>query len=175
MFYQKESTFPWGGQLGIRSYSSLLKILDKNKSTLLFTNTRNQSERWYQCLKFCLPEMEEKIALHHGSLDKDSRKIVEEGVKKGFIKWVVCTSSLDLGIDFQPADQIVQIGSAKNIARLIQRQKEFIGLRNTKIIFMPTNSLELFEISAMRRIIKSGISEKIKLFNYLWMFSSASC
>ena len=117
---EEETTFPWGGHLGIRSYSSLLKILDKNKSTLLFTNTRNQSERWYQCLKFCLPEMEEKIALHHGSLDKDERKIVEDGVKNGLIKWVVCTSSLDLGIDFQPVDQIVQIGSAKNLARLIK-------------------------------------------------------
>ncbi len=162
---EEETTFPWGGHLGIRSYSSLLKILDKNKSTLLFTNTRNQSERWYQCLKFCLPEMEEKIALHHGSLDKDERKIVEDGVKKGLIKWVVCTSSLDLGIDFQPVDQIVQIGSAKNIARLIQRAGRSAHRPGgkSKIIFMPTNSLELFEISAMRRIIKSGVSEKINL------------
>ena len=63
---EEETTFPWSGHLGIRSHSSLLKILDKNKSTLLFTNTRNQSERWYQCLKFFLPEMEDKIALHHG-------------------------------------------------------------------------------------------------------------
>ena len=162
---EEETTFPWGGHLGIRSYSSLLKILDKNKSTLLFTNTRNQSERWYQCLKFCLPEMEEKIALHHGSLDKDERKIVEDGVKNGLIKWVVCTSSLDLGIDFQPVDQIVQIGSAKNLARLIQRAGRSSHRPGGKsnIIFMPTNSLELFEISAMRRIIKSGISEKINL------------
>lgn len=161
----KETTFPWSGHLGIRNYSSLLKILDKNKSTLLFTNTRNQSERWYQCLKFCLPEMDDKIALHHGSLDKDERKIVEEGVKHGFIKWVVCTSSLDLGIDFQPVDQIVQIGSAKNLARLIQRagRSAHRPCGKSKIIFMPTNSLELFEISAMRRIIKSGISEKINL------------
>ncbi len=162
---EEETTFPWGGHLGIRSYSSLLKILDKNKSTLLFTNTRNQSERWYQCLKFCLPEMEDKIALHHGSLDKDERKIVEDGVKNGLIKWVVCTSSLDLGIDFQPVDQIVQIGSAKNLARLIQRAGRSAHRPGGKsnIIFMPTNSLELFEISAMRRIIKSGISEKINL------------
>ena len=65
--------------------------------------------------------MEDKIALHHSSLDKEDRKRVEEGVKDGLIKWVVCTSSLDLGVDFQPVDQIVQIGSAKNLARLIQR------------------------------------------------------
>ena len=162
---EEETTFPWSGHLGIRSYSLLLKVLDKNKSTLLFTNTRNQSERWYQCLRFCLPEMEDKISLHHGSLDKDDRKIVEDGVKNGSIKWVVCTSSLDLGIDFQPVDQIVQIGSAKNLARLIQRAGRSAHRPGgkSKIIFMPTNSLELLEISAMRRIIKSGVSEKIKL------------
>ncbi len=162
---EEETTFPWSGHLGIRSYSLLLKVLDKNKSTLLFTNTRNQSERWYQCLRFCLPEMEDKISLHHGSLDKDERKIVEDGVKNGSIKWVVCTSSLDLGIDFQPVDQIVQIGSAKNIARMIQRAGRSAHRPGgkSKIIFMPTNSLELLEISAMRRIIKSGISENIKL------------
>ncbi|MBO6960465.1 MAG: ligase-associated DNA damage response DEXH box helicase [Prochlorococcus marinus CUG1438] len=162
---EKKTTFPWSGHLGIRSHSSLLKILDKNKSTLLFTNTRNQSERWYQCLRFNLPDMEDKIALHHGSLDKDARKKVEEGVKEGLIKWVVCTSSLDLGVDFQPVDQIVQIGSAKNLARLIQRAGRSAHRPGgkSKIIFMPTNSLELLEISAMRRIIKSGISEKIRL------------
>ena len=159
------STFPWSGHLGIRSNSRLLKILDKNKSTLLFTNTRNQSERWYQCLKFYLPDMEDKIAIHHGSLDKDERRIVENGVKNGLIKWVVCTSSLDLGVDFQPVDQIVQIGSAKNLGRLIQRAGRSAHRPGgkSKIIFMPTNSLELLEISAMRRIIKNGISEKIKL------------
>ena len=162
---EHKTTFPWSGHLGIRSHSSLLKILDKNKSTLLFTNTRNQSERWFQCLNFYLPEMSKKIAIHHGSLDKESRKSVEEGVKNGLIKWVVCTSSLDLGIDFQPVDQIVQIGSAKNLARLIQRAGRSAHRPGgeSKIIFMPTNSLELLEISAMRRIIKRGISEKIRL------------
>jgi len=78
---EEETTFPWSGHLGIRSHSSLLKILDKNKSTLLFTNTRNQSERWYQCLKFFLPEMEDKIALQHGSLDKEDRKELKKGLK----------------------------------------------------------------------------------------------
>ena len=162
---EEKTAFPWSGHLGIRNYSSLLKILDKNKSTLLFTNTRNQSEKWYQCINFCIPEMEGKLAIHHGSLDKDDRKNVEEGIKNGSIKWVVCTSSLDLGVDFQPVDQIVQIGSAKNLARLIQRAGRSAHRPGgkSKIIFMPTNSLELLEISAIRRIIKSGISEEIRL------------
>ncbi len=158
-------TFPWSGHLGIKSHKSLIKEIDKSKSTLIFTNTRNQSERWFQCLRYFNPEMEDNIALHHGSLDKEDRKLVEEGVKAGSIKWVVCTSSLDLGVDFQPVDQIVQIGSAKNIGRLIQRAGRSAhkpgGL--SKILFMPTNALELLEISAMRRLINKGITEKIKI------------
>ena len=158
-------TFPWSGHLGLRSHKSLLKIIDKNKSTLLFTNTRNQSERWFQCLRFYNPEISDKIALHHGSLDKDHRKSVEEGVKNGSIKWVVCTSSLDLGVDFQPVDQIVQIGSAKNLARLIQRAGRSAHKPGgkSKIIFMPTNALELLEVSAMRRILENKETERIKL------------
>tara|TARA_Y100000589_G_scaffold141138_1_gene134744 strand:- start:6532 stop:9006 length:2475 start_codon:yes stop_codon:yes gene_type:complete len=158
-------TFPWSGHLGIKSHKFLLDKIDKNKSTLFFTNTRNQSERWFQCLKFFNPEMGDKIALHHGSLDKEERKNVEEGVKRGSIKWVVCTSSLDLGVDFQPVDQIVQIGSAKNLARLIQRAGRSAHKPEgvSKILFMPTNALELIEISAIKRILNKGITEKINL------------
>ena len=161
----KIGTFPWSGHLGIKSHKSLIKEIDKSKSTLIFTNTRNQSERWFQCLRYFNPDMEDNIALHHGSLDKEARKSVEEGVKKGSIKWVVCTSSLDLGVDFQPVDQIVQIGSAKNIGRLIQRAGRSAHKPGgiSKILFMPTNALELLEISAMRRLISKGITEKINI------------
>ncbi len=161
----KIGTFPWSGHLGIKSHKSLIKEIDKSKSTLIFTNTRNQSERWFQCLRYFNPEMEDNIALHHGSLDKEDRKLVEEGVKEGIIKWVVCTSSLDLGVDFQPVDQIVQIGSAKNIGRLIQRAGRSAHKPGgiSKILFMPTNALELLEVSAMRRLINKGITERINI------------
>ncbi len=161
----KIGTFPWSGHLGIKSHKSLIKEIDKSKSTLIFTNTRNQSERWFQCLRYFNPEMEDNIALHHGSLDKEDRKLVEEGVKEGSIKWVVCTSSLDLGVDFQPVDQIVQIGSAKNIGRLIQRAGRSAHKPGgiSKILFMPTNALELLEVSAMRRLINKGITERINI------------
>ncbi len=157
--------FPWSGHLGLKSHKSLLERIDINKSTLIFTNTRNQSERWFQCLRYYNPEMENKIAIHHGSLDKEERKNVEEGVKAGVIKWVVCTSSLDLGVDFQPVERIVQIGSAKNLARLVQRAGRSAhkpgGL--SKILFMPTNALELLEASTMRRLLHKGITEKINI------------
>ena len=158
-------SFPWSGHLGIRSHQSLLKMIDKNKSTLFFTNTRNQSERWFQCLKYYNSDIEDRIAIHHGSLDRDERQFVEEGVKNGSIKWVVCTSSLDLGVDFQPVDQIVQIGSAKNLTRLIQRAGRSAHKPGgfSKIIFMPTNALELLEVSAMRRVLEEEITENISL------------
>ena len=156
-------TLPWSGHLGLRSHKYLLEEIEKNKSTLFFTNTRSQSEKWFQCLKFYYPEMGNKIAIHHGSMDKDDRRNVEEGVKCGEIKWVICTSSLDLGVDFQPVEQIVQIGSPKNLARLIQRagRSSHKPGGKSKLIFMPTNALELIELSAMRRIIYKNISEEI--------------
>ena len=101
---------PWSGHLGLRSHKYLLEEIEKNKSTLFFTNTRSHAEKWFQCLKFYYPEMGNKIAIHHSSMDKEDRRNVEEGVKNGIIKWVICTSSLDLGVDFQPVEQIVQIG-----------------------------------------------------------------
>ena len=158
-------TFSWSGHLGLRSHKFLLEEIEKNKSTLFFTNTRSQSEKWFQCLKFYYPEMNNKIAIHHSSLDKNDRRNVEEGVKCGDIKWVICTSSLDLGVDFQPVEQIVQIGSPKNLARLIQRagRSSHKPGGKSKLIFMPTNALELIELSAMRRIIYKDIAEEINL------------
>ena len=103
-------TFPWAGHLGLRMFETLVEALDIEKSTLIFTNTRNQAERWYQALNFALPEEVDRIALHHGSIDVKEREAIEAGVKSGDIKWVVCTSSLDLGVDFQPVERVVQIG-----------------------------------------------------------------
>ena len=114
-------SFPWGGHLGLRMFEALVAALDIATSTLIFTNTRNQAERWYQALHFALPDHEHEIALHHGSIDVKEREAIETGVKAGAIKWVVCTSSLDLGVDFQPVERVVQIGSAKKLARLLQR------------------------------------------------------
>ncbi len=113
--------FPWAGHLGLHMHESLVAALDPGVSTLLFTNTRNQAERWYQCLRYVCPEMEGALALHHSAIDRAGREAIEAGVKEGSIRWVVCTASLDLGVDFQPVERVVQIGSAKNVARLLQR------------------------------------------------------
>ncbi len=145
--------FPWAGHLGLRMHETLVAALDPAVSTLLFTNTRNQAERWYQCLRYACPEMDDALALHHSAIDRAERERIEAGVKEGSIRWVVCTSSLDLGVDFQPVQRVVQIGSARNLARLLQRagrSGHSPGARST-VLFLPTNALELLELSAMRR------------------------
>lgn len=153
--------FPWGGHLGLRMYEELVAGLDPAVSTLLFTNTRNQAERWHQCLRFACPEMEGALALHHSSIDRAEREAIEAGVKAGALRWVVCTSSLDLGVDFQPVERVVQIGSAKNLARLLQRagRSAHCPGGTSQVLFMPTNALELLEVSAMRRGLAEGLVE----------------
>ena len=90
-------------------------------STLVFTNTRSQAEIWYQLLLQSRPDWAGLVALHHGSIEKASREWVELGLKEGRLKAVVATSSLDLGVDFLPVERVLQIGSAKGVARLLQR------------------------------------------------------
>ena len=158
---QAVDSFPWAGHLGLRMFEALVEALDIEKSTLIFTNTRTQAERWFQALQFSLPDHEAQIALHHGSIDKKEREAIEAGVKQGNIKWVVCTSSLDLGVDFQPVERVVQIGSAKNLARLLQRagRSAHVPEGTSEVFFLPTNALELLEISAFRRGLAAGAIE----------------
>ena len=154
-------TFPWAGHLGRQMNEPLVRALDPERSTLIFTNTRRNAERWYQLLLQAAPAMHERIALHHGSIAKAERERVEAGVRTGEIRWVVCTSSLDLGVDFQPVERIVQVGSAKGVARLLQRagRSAHVPEGVSDVLFVPTHALELLEISAIRRAIADGAIE----------------
>lgn len=154
-------SFPWAGHLGLRMLDELITALDIRRSTLIFTNTRSQAERWFQAIAYSLPDHTDEIALHHGSIDVKEREAIEAAVKEGTIKWVVCTSSLDLGVDFQPVERVVQIGSAKNLARLLQRagRSAHIPQGVSEIFFLPTNALELLEIAAFRRGLAAGAIE----------------
>ena len=154
--------FPWAGHLGLRMYEELVAALEPGVSTLLFTNTRNQAERWHQCLRYACPEMENALALHHSAIDRAEREAIEAGVKSGALRWVVATSSLDLGVDFQPVERVVQIGSAKNVARLLQRagRSAHSPGGTSQVLFMPTHALELLELSALRRGLAAGLVEQ---------------
>lgn len=147
--------YPWGGHLGIQMMPKVLDIIDRHTSTLIFTNTRSQCEIWYQRLLDARPDLAGLLALHHGSLSEEVRTWVEQALHDGRLKAVVCTSSLDLGVDFRPVDTVIQIGSPKGVARFMQRAGRS-GHRPgavSKIYFLPTHSLEIVEGSALRHAI----------------------
>jgi ATP-dependent Lhr-like helicase len=155
---EKLDRFPWAGHLGFALKEQLLSELDPEVSTLIFTNTRMQAERWFQFLLEARPEMESEIALHHSSLAREDREATEEGVKNGDLKWVVCTSSLDLGVDFQPVERVVQIGSPKMVARMLQRAGRSAHRPGGKsrLLFVPTNAWEILELEALKKSLASG-------------------
>jgi len=144
--------FPWGGHLGIHLAAKVLPIINQSKTTLIFTNTRSQAEIWYQELLKLQPDLAGILALHHGSLSEEIRQWVEAALHNGTLKAVVCTSSLDLGVDFRPVDTVIQIGSAKGIARFLQRagRSGHQPGATSKIWFVPTHSLEIIEGAALR-------------------------
>ena len=149
-----ESTerFPWGGHLGTRMTAAVIDQIDASGSSLVFTNTRAQAELWYQAILEARPDWAGLIALHHGSLDASVRGWVEAELKAGRLKCVVCTSSLDLGVDFSPVERVLQIGSAKGVARLLQRagRSGHSPGRPSRVTLVPTHALELIEAAAAR-------------------------
>ena len=147
---------PWAGHLGGKMVDKILPIIEAHTTTLIFTNTRGQSELWYQLLLEAQPELAGLLAIHHGSIDKKLRNWIEESISNGYLKAVVCTSSLDLGVDFKPVDCVIQIGSAKGIARFMQRagRSGHSPYERSKIYFIPTHSLELVEVSALKEAVK---------------------
>ena len=150
--------FPWGGHLGLQMLQPLIAEIEGSATTLVFTNTRSQAELWYQNLLDARPDWAGLIALHHGSLDREVREWVEQSLKTGSLKAVVCTSSLDLGVDFLPVERVLQIGSAKGIARLVQRagRSGHAPGRVSRVTLVPTNSLELLEAAGARAALARG-------------------
>jgi ATP-dependent Lhr-like helicase len=150
--------FPWAGHLGLSMLPAVEREIDGSRSTLVFTNTRSQAELWYQALLEARPDWAGTIALHHGSLDRGVREWVEAGLKSGSLKAVVATSSLDLGVDFSPVERVLQIGSCKGVARLLQRagRSGHAPGRPSRITLVPTHSIELLEAAAARRAVKAG-------------------
>ncbi len=150
--------YPWAGHLGIKLADKILPILEQSRTTLIFINTRGMSEMWYQTLLRIAPELSGAIALHHGSIEMELRTWVEEALHEGKLKAVVCTASLDLGVDFRPVETVIQVGSPKGVARFLQRAGRSGHSPDavSKIYFLPTHSLELVEAAAL----KSAVGEQ---------------
>lgn len=152
------SRLPWAGHMGLNMLPDVLAQLDPSVPTLVFTNTRSQAERWFHAIGYARPHWQGVMALHHGSIDRDERERVEEGLKSGKVRIVVATSSLDLGVDFSPLERVLQIGSPKGIARVVQRA----GRANHRmggesvVDCVPTHAMELLEVEAAREAFSVG-------------------
>jgi ATP-dependent helicase Lhr and Lhr-like helicase len=153
--------FPWAGHLNTKLLPQVIQRLESAQSAIVFTNTRSQCEIWFQSIIAARPEWFETVALHHGSLDAAERQMVEDGLKSGRFRTVVATSSLDLGVDFAPVDVVMQIGSPKGVARLLQRagRSGHSPGRVSTIVCVPTHAFELVEVAAARDAIRDGSIE----------------
>lgn len=152
------SRLPWAGHMGLNMLPDVLAELNPEVPTLVFTNTRSQAERWFHAIGYARPQWQGVMALHHGSIDRDERERVEAGLKSGEVRIVVATSSLDLGVDFSPLERVLQIGSPKGIARIVQRA----GRANHRmggesvVDCVPTHAMELLEVEAAREAFAAG-------------------
>ncbi|MFV8225528.1 ligase-associated DNA damage response DEXH box helicase [Christiangramia aquimixticola] len=161
---QTMEKFPWRGHLGLHLIDEVVPIINNSRTTLLFTNTRSQCELWFQKLMNKYPEFAGEVAMHHGSINKETRLWVEQAIRNESLKAVVCTSSLDLGVDFAPVETIVQIGGPKGVARFLQRagrsghQPGKVSL----IYFLPTHAIELIEASALQKAVeKKAVEDRV--------------
>jgi ATP-dependent Lhr-like helicase len=161
VFPDELEELPWAGHLGIRLLDKIIPILLKSESTLIFLNTRSQAEIWYQKLLEHSPDFAGVIALHHGSMSRETRYWVEDALYNGNLKAVICTSSLDLGVDFRPVETIIQVGGPKGVSRFMQRagRSGHQPGATSKIYFLPTHSLELIEAAALRGAIEQNLLE----------------
>jgi len=153
--------YPWAGHLGLKLVHKVLPIIAASRTTLVFINTRGMSERWYQSLLEADPELSGVIALHHGSIEQALRLWVEDALHEGKLKAVICTASLDLGVDFRPVETVIQVGSPKGVARFLQRAGRSGHQPGSvsHIHFLPTHSLELMEAAALKQAMKENIIE----------------
>ena len=153
--------FPWAGHMGMRLLPQVVAAIDRAATTLVFTNTRSQAERWFDAIATARPDWKKALALHHGSVDRDLRARAETGLRKGALKCVVATSSLDLGVDFGPVEQVLQVGSPKGIARLLQRagRSGHAPGATGRLVCVPTHALELIECAAARGAVAAGTVE----------------
>ena len=160
--------FPWHGHLGLHLLKEVTEIINSSKSTLIFTNTRAQCELWFQALMTNYPEYAGEVAMHHGSINKETRIWVENAIRNESLKACVCTSSLDLGVDFAPVETIIQVGGPKGVARFLQRAGRS-GHRpgeTSVIYFLPTHALELIEATALQKAVTTqAVEDRLPYLN----------
>ncbi|MCV2487584.1 ligase-associated DNA damage response DEXH box helicase [Flavobacterium sp. SH_e] len=158
---EKMDTYPWRGHMGLHLIDEAAKIIKASKTTLIFTNVRSACEIWYQRLLEKYPEFAGEMAMHHGSIDRETRLWVENAIRNEELKVVVCTSSLDLGVDFAPVESIIQVGGPKGVARFMQRagRSGHQPGKESVIYFLATHAIELIEASALKEAVENSVIE----------------
>jgi ATP-dependent Lhr-like helicase len=158
---EKMETYPYRGHMGLHLLDQVTEIIKSSKTTLIFTNVRSACELWFQRLLEKYPEFAGEMAMHHGSISRETRHWVENAIRNEELKVVVCTSSLDLGVDFAPVESIVQVGSPKGVARFLQRagRSGHQPGKESRVYFLATYAMELIEASALRKAVENGIVE----------------
>jgi len=156
------TNYPWAGHLGIKLAHQIVPIIEASETTLIFINTRGMAERWYQTLLDVAPQLAGAIALHHGSIEQELRLWVEDALHTQQLKAVVCTASLDLGVDFRPVNTVIQVGSPKGVSRFLQRAGRAGHQPGaiSNIYFLPTHALELAEVAALKQAIADNTIEQ---------------
>ncbi|MEM0914173.1 MAG: ligase-associated DNA damage response DEXH box helicase [Planctomycetota bacterium] len=150
--------FPWAGHMGLTMVGQVVDRIRSARTSLVFTNTRAQCERWFEAIVKFDPSLIGSVAIHHGSLEKALRERVEAMLSAGELSAVVCTSSLDLGVDFPTVDRVMQLGSPKGVGRLIQRAGRS-GHRPggvSEVVCVASHAFELVEFSAARAALDKG-------------------
>src|ERR1700687_3648822 len=151
---------PWAGHSARHALNEVYELIRRNRTTLVFVNTRSQAEMLFQDL-WRMNDDGLAIALHHGSLDVAQRRKVEDAMTAGKLRGVVCTSSLDLGVDWGDVDLVINIGAPKGASRLMQR----IGRANHRIdeasraVLVPANRFEVLECAVAIDAVKENAQD----------------
>jgi ATP-dependent Lhr-like helicase len=151
---------PWAGHSARHALAEMYDLVRKHKTTLIFVNTRSQAEFLFQSF-WDINDDNLAIALHHGSLDVAQRRRVEDAMTRGKLRAVVCTSSLDLGVDWGDVDLVINVGAPKGSSRLMQR----IGRANhrldepSKAVLVPANRFEVLECEAALEAVKDNAQD----------------
>ena len=149
-----EGRVPWAGHTGVHAIPEVYDAIRQAGLSLIFVNTRWQAEFVFQSL-WAINEDDLPIALHHGSLAAEQRRKVEAAMARGDLKAVVCTSTLDLGIDWGDVDLVIQLAAPKGASRLVQR----IGRANHRLdepsraLMVPASRFEMLECQAAREAV----------------------
>ena len=165
---EKMDSYPWRGHMGLHLIDEVMPIIRKSKTTLIFTNVRSACEIWFQRLLEKYPELAGDMAMHHGSISRETRLWVENAIRNEALKVVVCTSSLDLGVDFAPVESVIQVGGPKGVARFLQRagRSGHQPGKESVIYFLATHAIELVEASALKKAVKdTAVEDRIPYLN----------